>query len=176
LLAYAARQYRSEHTWRLATEWGRRATQVGCDHVGAARGSFGSVTTSKKPMQKIEWTDVTSAEGCRYHRRGAAVIEAGRGTLTIDVCVPLQATPWLTIRFTKTVGVTRRQDTCRYESLSVAMANKLLKCWMALRHPFEAAIIDEIWKLLKPDAPHIDQAMNASSDHGAGPDPIWWTG
>jgi hypothetical protein len=30
----------------------------------------------------MEWEDMTYAEGCRYHRRGTVVIEAGRGTLT----------------------------------------------------------------------------------------------
>ena len=113
--------------------------------------------TSKKPMKLIGWTNVTRAEGCRYHRRGTVVER--RGTFTIDVCVPTEAGPWLTIQFTNITRLPRRQDTCRYESLSDAMTDTQMSCVVIRYYRFPAMVIYQIRELLERDARHIDQAM-----------------
>ena len=121
-------------------------------------------------MRSIEWKDVTGTEGCWYHRRGTVVIDAGRGTVTIDLCVPPEAGPSLTIQFTKTVPATRlgtirlratrRQDTCRYESLSAATTDKQMNAVLMNYHRFPGTINYHIRVLLNHEARHIEQAMS----------------
>lgn len=116
-------------------------------------------------MGTLNWQDSTRSEGCRYHRHGTIIIEAGRGSIKIDVCVPseLASPPQLKITFTKTLGDRIENESYSAVAAGVSLARPAIRDRFGkLGHRFADVVAGHVQELLDSDAKPIDQALNDS--------------